>query len=168
MNKIIISRMALAAAGLSLGACQSSGMKDAVSSAGDTVASAAKGVTGAAVSPVNVDLRNVLNDLSLDLKLDKANIPVNAQIPITIAANICGVNINILSVSTGGQANCTANTTSPPVRRAAVRTRPLERTPVPERAERERPAAAARPGEPAPAAAFLRWSTSICRMFSTT
>ena len=47
------------------------------------------------------------------LPLDKANIPVNAQIPITVAANICGVSINILSVSTGGQANCTATTTSP-------------------------------------------------------
>jgi hypothetical protein len=61
-------------------------------------------------SLVNVNLENVLNDLSVRLKLDRANIPVNAQIPINVAANVCGVSINILSVSTGGQAQCTAKT----------------------------------------------------------
>src|SRR6187551_3629398 len=79
---------------------------DAVKSAGETVADGA-------VSLVNVDLSNVLNDLSLDLNIDKANIPINAQIPITIAANVCGVNINILSVSGGGSPNCTATSISP-------------------------------------------------------
>lgn len=64
-------------------------------------------------SLVNVDLRNVLNDLSVRLNLDRANIPVNAQIPVTIAANVCGVSVNVLSVSTGGQAVCTAKTASP-------------------------------------------------------
>lgn len=83
-------------------------------SAGSAVAEGAKDVAGAGVSLVNVDLRNVLNDLAIDLKLDKANIPVNAQIPITIAANVCGVSINILSVSTGGSSGgCTATTSSP-------------------------------------------------------
>jgi len=54
------------------------------------------------------------NDLALDLKIDKANIPVNAQIPVTIAANVCGVSINILSVSKGGSSGgCTATTSSP-------------------------------------------------------
>ena len=28
--------------------------------------------------------------------------------PIQLAANVCGVSVNVLSVSTGGQANCTA------------------------------------------------------------
>src|SRR6187551_3676972 len=81
---------------------------DAVKSAGETVADGA-------VSLVNVDLSNVLNDLSLDLNIDKANIPINAQIPITIAANVCGVNINILSIGAGGgnSGGCTARTTSP-------------------------------------------------------
>jgi predicted small secreted protein len=92
-----------------LTACKTSGVKDAVASTGSTVANAASGVP----SLVSVNLSNVLNDLALDLNLDRANIPVNAQIPITLAANICGVSINILSASTGGQANCTANTSSP-------------------------------------------------------
>jgi hypothetical protein len=103
------SRYAVLMAPLALTACKTSDAGTALKSAGDTVAGAASSVP----SLVNVDLRNVLNDLSVDLNLDRANIPINAQIPITLAANICGVSINILSASTGGQANCTANTTSP-------------------------------------------------------
>jgi hypothetical protein len=82
-------------------------------SALDTVKSAGETVADGAVSLVNVNLSNVLNDLSLDLNIDKANIPINAQIPISIAANVCGVNINILSISGGGSPNCTANSISP-------------------------------------------------------
>ena len=94
---------------LAVAGCKTSGAKEAVASAGSAVVGAATSVP----SLVSVNLSNVLNDLALDLKLDRANIPINAQIPITLAANVCGVSINILSVSTGGQANCTANTTSP-------------------------------------------------------
>jgi hypothetical protein len=83
-----------------------------VKSAGESVAS---GVGGVATSLVNVNLSNVLNNLALDLKIDKANIPVNAQIPINIAANVCGVSINILSIGAGGGKSdgCTANSISP-------------------------------------------------------
>jgi hypothetical protein len=91
---------------------------DAIKSVGSTVADGAGEALEGAVSLVNVDLSNVLNDLSLDLKIDKANIPINAQIPITLAANVCGVSINILSVSTGGSPNCTAQTTSPDLAQA--------------------------------------------------
>ncbi len=59
---------------------------------------------------VNVNLQNVLNDLSVRLNIDRANIPVNAQIPIDVAANVCGVSVSVLSVSTGGQASCNATT----------------------------------------------------------
>lgn len=90
---------------------------DGVKSAGQAVASGASGV---ATSLVNVNLSNVLNDLALDLKIDKANIPINAQIPITIAANVCGVSINILSIGAGGGSSkgCTATTTSPELTQA--------------------------------------------------
>ncbi len=91
---------------------------NAVKSAGKTVAEGVADVASAGVSLVNVDLSNVLNDLALDLKIDKSNIPINAQIPISLAANICGVSINILSVSTGGSPNCTANSTSPELTQA--------------------------------------------------
>lgn len=89
-----------------------------VVSVGQTVAGAAGDAAKGAVSLINVNLSNVLNDLALDLKIDKANIPINAQIPVNVAANVCGVSINILSVSTGGSPNCTANSTSPELAQA--------------------------------------------------
>jgi predicted small secreted protein len=114
--------LAVAAASFSLAGCKTDNAAgDAVASAGDAVASGGKalasgvasGVGGGVPSLVNVDLSNVLNDLAVRLNLDRANVPINAQIPITLAANICGVSINILSASTGGKANCTATTSSP-------------------------------------------------------
>jgi hypothetical protein len=98
---------ACAAALLPLAACKTGGMGDAVSSAGQSVAGAA---SSGVPSLVNVNLSNVLNNLAVQLHLDRANVPINAQIPINIAANVCGVSINILSVSNGGRANCTAQT----------------------------------------------------------
>lgn len=111
-----VAPVALLAGLILLTGCKSmSNAAEGVAGAGEAVAS---GVSGAATSLVSVNLSNVLNDLALDLKIDKANIPINAQIPITIAANVCGVSINILSVSAGNQATCTAVTTSPQLTQA--------------------------------------------------
>jgi predicted small secreted protein len=86
-----------------------------VKSAGSAVASGVSSAAGAVPSLVNVNLSNVLNNLALDLHIDKANIPINAQIPINIAANVCGVSINVLSIGAGGgkSSGCTANSISP-------------------------------------------------------
>jgi hypothetical protein len=88
---------------------------DAVQTAGESVASGASSAASSVPSLVNVNLSNVLNNLALDLHIDKANIPINAQIPITIAANVCGVSINVLSIGAGGgkSSGCTANSISP-------------------------------------------------------
>jgi hypothetical protein len=68
---------------------------------------------------VNVNLQNVLNDLSVAIKVDRANIPVNAQVPIDVAANVCGVSVSALSASiASGTASCTAKTTSPALTQA--------------------------------------------------
>jgi len=101
-----------AAASVAVSACKTSDAANGVSSAGQSAAGA---VSSAATSLVDVNLSNVLNDLAVKLNVDKANIPVNAQIPITIAANVCGVSINLLSVSgaSGTSQGCTAVTTSP-------------------------------------------------------
>jgi hypothetical protein len=101
-----------------ISACKTaSSAADHVSSAGQSLG---KGLASVTTSLVNVDLSNVLNNLAVDLKVDKANIPVNAQIPITIAANVCGVSINILSIGAGGGSSkgCTANTSSPELAQA--------------------------------------------------
>ena len=94
-----------------LGACKTaSSAVDGVKSAGSAVANTVASVP----SLVNVNLSNVLNNLALDLKIDKANIPINAQIPINIAANVCGVSINVLSIGGSGKSSgCTANSISP-------------------------------------------------------
>ncbi len=120
MRKIWI----LAALALPLASCQEPGGQG-TDSAGSTAAPAADtsggdttgaggGGTGTGIPAlVNVNLENVLNDLSVRLQVDRANIPVNAQIPIDVAANVCGVSVNVLAVSTGGQASCTAKTATP-------------------------------------------------------
>lgn len=104
-------RRVLLIAAVPFGLASLAGCKTA-SSAANAVQSAGSAVAQVP-SLVNVNLSNVLNNLALDLHIDKANIPINAQIPITIAANVCGVSINVLAVSTGGSPTCTATTTSP-------------------------------------------------------
>jgi predicted small secreted protein len=110
MRRVIVP--AVLAALLPLSACKTvSSAANGVKSAGSAVAEGVSSVP----SLVNVNLSNVLNDLALDLKIDKANIPINAQIPISIAANVCGVSINVLSIGAGGGSSegCTANSISP-------------------------------------------------------
>ena len=101
---------------LPLAACKTASTAvDGVKSAGSAVADGVSSVP----SLVNVNLSNVLNDLSLDLNIDKANIPINAQIPINIAANVCGVSVSALAASiASGQAGCTATTTTPQLTQA--------------------------------------------------
>jgi hypothetical protein len=115
MRKIIVMVPALLAFSV-VGGCKTvSSAASGVKSAGQTVASGVADAASAVPSLVNVNLSNVLNDLALDLHIDKANIPINAQIPINIAANICGVSINVLSIGAGGgkSSGCTANSISP-------------------------------------------------------
>ncbi|MDB5474987.1 MAG: hypothetical protein JWP49_498, partial [Phenylobacterium sp.] len=92
-----------AAAGTSASAPSAAG-------AGSNTATRAPSGAPSIPSLVNVDLRNVLNNLAVKLNIDRANVPVTAQLPIQLAANVCGVSVNVLSVSTGGQANCVAKT----------------------------------------------------------
>ena len=68
---------------------------------------------------VNVNLQNVLNDLSVSLKVNRDNIPVTAQVPINVAANVCGVSVDALAAAiANGQAGCTASTTTPALTQA--------------------------------------------------
>lgn len=82
-------------------------------SGGTPDAGAATGGGGGIPALVSVNLQNVLNDLSVKLNIDRANIPVNAQVPIDVAANVCGVSVNVLSLSNGGKGTCTAKTATP-------------------------------------------------------
>jgi hypothetical protein len=63
---------------------------------------------------VNVNLQNVLNDLSVSLQVNRDSIPVTAQVPIAVAASVCGVSVDALAASlASGNGSCTATTTSP-------------------------------------------------------
>ena len=109
--RVFFAATLIAAIALTPACKTASSATDSLKSAGSSVADKVGGVT---TSLVNVDLSNVLNDLALDLKIDKSNIPINAQIPINIAANVCGVSINILSIGAGGGSSqgCTATNSS--------------------------------------------------------
>jgi len=77
------------------------------------------GGSGSIPTLVSVNLQNVLNDLSVSLKVNRDNIPVNAQVPIDVAANVCGVSVSALAASiASGQAGCTAKTTTPQLTQA--------------------------------------------------
>ena len=68
---------------------------------------------------VNVNLQNVLNNLSVSLNVNRDNIPVTAQVPIDVAANVCGVSVSALAASiASGTAGCTATTTTPQLTQA--------------------------------------------------
>ena len=118
----------IAAAGVTATALAIAGCKTtnapAPSSAGETTAGAPAGSSGGgsgATVPtlVSVNLQNVLNDLSVQLKVNRDNIPVTAQVPVDIAANVCGVSVSALAASVAnGHGTCTAKTTTPQLTQA--------------------------------------------------
>jgi hypothetical protein len=68
---------------------------------------------------VSVNLQNVLNDLSVSLQVNRNNIPVIAQVPIAVAASVCGVSVDVLAAAAAnGHASCTASTSSPQLTQA--------------------------------------------------
>lgn len=68
---------------------------------------------------VTVNLQNVLNNLSVSLQVNRDNIPVTAQVPIAVAASVCGVSVDVLAASAAnGKASCTATTTTPQLTQA--------------------------------------------------
>ncbi len=77
-------------------------------------------LTGCGIQPaeaqqsglVNVDISNVANNIARNINVDVSQIPVTVQAPIGIAANVCGVNANVLAQQGTGAAQCTATSTS--------------------------------------------------------
>jgi len=83
------------------------------------IASAAIGL-GAALAAhaqqsglVNVDISNFRPEIAKDIKVDVSQIPVNVQVPVGIAANVCGVDANVLARQQQGSApSCQAKNKS--------------------------------------------------------
>lgn len=95
-----------------------------VSAATSTPSGGGTGTTGggggsSVPTLVNVNLQNILNDLSVSLQVNRDNIPVTAQVPIAVAASVCGVSVDVIAASAAnGHASCTATTTSPQLTQA--------------------------------------------------
>jgi len=45
---------------------------------------------------VTVNISNVANDIARDLDVNVSNIPVTVQVPVSVAANVCNVSIDVL------------------------------------------------------------------------
>lgn len=69
---------------------------------------------------VNVNVSNVLNDLELDLLNNSLN-NNTVQVPIGVAANVCGVDANVLAHQrkSDSPVTCTAKNTSQALKQAA-------------------------------------------------
>jgi hypothetical protein len=113
-----------AVAALGLVACKTT-QPPAPATAGEVSAGTPTGTTGGTgggtsiPTLVSVNLQNVLNDLSVSLNVNRDNIPVNAQVPINVAATVCGVSVDALAAAiANGQAGCTATTTTPQLTQA--------------------------------------------------
>jgi len=113
-----------AVAALGLVACKTT-QPPAPATAGEVSAGTPTGTTGGSgggtsiPTLVSVNLQNVLNDLSVSLNVNRDNIPVNAQVPINVAATVCGVSVDALAAAiANGQAGCTATTTTPQLTQA--------------------------------------------------
>ena len=62
---------------------------------------------------VNVDVHNVANNIAKNINVDVSQIPVTVQVPVGIAATVCGVGANVLGQQRdSGTAACTATSTS--------------------------------------------------------
>ena len=120
-------RLGAAIAALGLAACKTT-QAPAPASAGEVSAAPAPatggtgGTSGGGTSIptlVSVNLQNVANNLSVSLKVNRDNIPVTAQVPIDVAASVCGVSVSALAASAAdGHATCTATTTTPQLTQA--------------------------------------------------
>lgn len=78
-----------------------------------TAVAAAQTTTPELDGLVNVNIQDVLQDIAVDLNIDETNIPVTLQVPVSVAANVCGVDVNVLSAQVDtGDASCTATTGS--------------------------------------------------------
>ena len=116
MARTPVTLVAIAAVVAGLAACK----QTAPQSAGSTAVpqgSAGTGSSGGGTSVptlVSVNLQNVLNQLSVSLNVNRDSIPVTAQVPVDVAASVCGVSVSALAASiANGHGTCTAVTSSP-------------------------------------------------------
>ena len=70
--------------------------------------------TGAGMSDlINVNLSDIRAEVAKNVDVALERVPITIQLPVTVAANVCGVNVNLLSAQLDtGSNTCTATTSS--------------------------------------------------------
>lgn len=64
-----------------------------------------------ASSMVSVDLSKVAPSIATNIKVDASAVPLSVQVPVGVAANVCGVSASTLAQQSGGAA-CQATSTN--------------------------------------------------------
>lgn len=58
---------------------------------------------------VVVNVSDVIDDIAVDLNISENNIPVTVQVPVSVAAAVCGLDVNVLAKQMqDGQRTCDA------------------------------------------------------------
>lgn len=60
---------------------------------------------------VSVDLSKVAPSIATNIKVDASAVPLSVQVPVGVAANVCGVSASTLAQQSGGAA-CQATSTT--------------------------------------------------------
>ena len=109
--------LAIAAIVAGLAACKQTAPQSAGTTAPPSSSDTTSGSGGGGTSVptlVSVNLQNVLNQLSVSRNVNRDSIPVTAQVPVDVAASVCGVSVSVLAASVAsGHGTCTAVNTSP-------------------------------------------------------
>lgn len=62
---------------------------------------------------VVVNVSNVANNIARDLSIDVRNVPITVQVPVSVAAAVCDIDVNVLAQQRkDGPRTCTAESTS--------------------------------------------------------
>lgn len=102
------------AAALALAACSSPQGGEGTAGSGTGGASAAAIPGSSSGSLININLSNIRAEIAKNLDISLDRVPITIQLPITIAANVCGTNVNLLTAQlNAGSNSCTATATSP-------------------------------------------------------
>jgi hypothetical protein len=65
------------------------------------------------LSAVTVDVSSVAPNIAKNINVDVAKIPTSVQVPVGVAANVCGMSASTLAQqSSGGTTSCQASSTS--------------------------------------------------------
>jgi hypothetical protein len=64
-------------------------------------------------SLINVSLKDIRAEIARNAKIDLSKVPITINLPITVAANVCGSSVNVLSAQVqAGNNTCTATNVS--------------------------------------------------------